>query len=124
MLHARDLHALFRAAYAGGGGRVDTFDMWWPALRDDPEYDSALVFLALDDAGRMIGGAQCWTSAFVKDLAVAEVWRCKGVGKALLMNAFACFRLRRAAFVDLKAEADHPSGAAGFYRRLGMVELA
>jgi ribosomal protein S18 acetylase RimI-like enzyme len=121
--HACDLHGLFQVTYASGGGKVDAFDAWWGALRDDPEYDPAWVFLATEKSGRIIGGAQCWTSAFVKDLAVAEAWRRRGVGQALLLQVFHSFWRIGATCVDLKVESENPSGAEMLYRGLGMIEI-
>ncbi len=118
--HAAQLHALLSGAYAVGGGSVPPFAAWWPDLRGDPEFDASLVFLALDGEGRIAGAAQCWTSAYVKDLAVAGRWRRRGVGTALLLHAFRCFRERGASHVDLKMEADNPSGAMRLYERVGM----
>ena len=117
---AAGVHALLRDAYAHGGGSVGPFASWWPSLRDDPEYDPSLVFVAVDPADRVAGVAQCWTSAFVKDLAVASEWRRRGLGEALLMQVFACFWRRGARQVELKVLTDNPFGAERLYRRVGM----
>lgn len=120
---ARAVHDLMQLAYAQGGGSVDHFDAWWPALRDDAEFDAALCFLAIDPAGEIVGAAQCWTSAFVKDLVVHPAARRQGLAEALLLTAFQAFRRRGAARVDLKVETDNPTGALRLYRRMGMVEV-
>ena len=117
---AHDVHALFAAGYADGGGSVDGFGDWWGSLSADAEFDPALCFLARDSDARLVGAAQCWTSAFVKDLVVHPTWRRRGIGEALLLHAFACFRQRGAASVDLKVLRDNPSGAFRLYARLGM----
>lgn len=122
--HAQAVHALLVTAYARGGGSVDAFDAWWPSLETDAEYDPALCLVAEDDDGRVVGVAQCWTSAFIKDLAVAPAWRRRGLGSALLLEAFRRFRERGAAHVDLKVEADNPSGAVRLYRAYGMRDVA
>ncbi len=118
--HAIKAHDLLAAAYSLGGGYVGSFETWWPTLRDDPEYNPAVFFLALDQTERVIGLAQCWTSAFLKDLAVSEPWRRKGLGKALLLQAFGYFERQGNRHFDLKVEKDNPSGAERLYRRLGM----
>jgi len=92
-------------------------------LRADPEYNPSIFFLALDGNDRVIGLAQCWRSAFLKDLAVSEAWRRMRVGKGLLLQAFTTFQLRGATHLDLKVE-DDPSGAARLYRRMGMKPVA
>jgi len=121
--HAQWVHALLVEAYARGGGYVEPFAIWWPSLRDDSEYDPALVFMAANEQGEIVGVAQCWTSAFVKDLAVVPAMRRQGLGAALLCRAFHVFRDRGAAFVDLKVEAHNPSGALRLYRSLGFEEV-
>jgi ribosomal protein S18 acetylase RimI-like enzyme len=121
--HAGRIHALLVEAYENGGGYVEPFAIWWPGLRDDPEYDPALVFIAADEDEHIVGAAQCWTSAFVKDLAVAPALRRQGMGSALLNHAFLVFRDRGVPHVDLKVDADNPSGALRLYRSLGFEEI-
>lgn len=121
--HAQQIHALLVAAYAKGGGYVEPFAIWWPSLRDDSEYDPALCFVAVSERGDVVGVAQCWTSAFVKDLAVQPNQRRQGLGSALLREAFRAFRERGAAFIDLKVDADNPSGALRLYRAHGFEEI-
>ena len=67
-----------RAIWEGGGG-APNFGKWWSQLRKDPEFDPALCFLAADHEG-VIGIAQCWTTDFVKDIAVDPRARRRGVG--------------------------------------------
>ena len=120
--HAAEVHALLEHAHRDGSG-VAPFEVWWQALRGDAEYDPALVFLAGDPDGRVIGVAQCWTSAFVKDLAVTGHWQRRGVGAALLTHVFAAFRTIGAGHVDLKVEAGNAT-ARRLYSRLGMHPVA
>lgn len=70
-----------------------------------------------------MGFAQCWTSAFIKDIAVSHDWRGKGVGRALMAEVFTLFKARGASAVTLKVEADNPSGAVRFYQALGMTAV-
>ena len=47
---APKVHALMRAAYAGGGGSVpEDFDTWGSATRHDPEFNASLCFVAVAD---------------------------------------------------------------------------
>lgn len=117
----RTLHAILTDAYANGFGAVAAFAEWWASVETDEEFDPALLFVAVDDAGSPIGLALCWTSGFIKDLAVVEAWRGKGIGDALLQEAFAAFRKRGLPQVDLKVGAAN-APAIGLYRRVGMVE--
>lgn len=115
------LHALLQAGYAAGGGYVPAFETWWQSLVEDDEFDPHLVIVAAV-GDEPVGVAQCWTSGFVKDLVVAPAWRDRGLGAALLTEAFSRFATRGAPNVDLKVEADNVK-ALRFYRRLGMVEV-
>jgi ribosomal protein S18 acetylase RimI-like enzyme len=121
--HASEVHALLAEAYSRGGGYVEPFAIWWPSLRDNSEYDTALVFVAADEQDNIVSVAQCWTSAFVKDLAVAPSMRRHGLGSALLHQVFHAFRGRGAASVDLKVHSDNPSGALRLYHSLGFEEI-
>ena len=118
--HLKQAHDLLVEAYKHGGGKVGSLDEWWSDLREDPEYDPSVFFLALDETNRVAGLAQCWTSAFLKDLAVAEIWRRKGIGEALMLHAFTTFQARGTDRFELKVEMDNPAGAARLYERLGM----
>jgi len=83
-------HGVLEAGFWEGGGGAPIFRQWWKALHKDEEFDPELVFLALEGA-EVIGVAQCWTSAFVKDLAVHPCARRRGVGRALMLAAFHAF---------------------------------
>jgi ribosomal protein S18 acetylase RimI-like enzyme len=62
---------------------------------------------------------QCWTTAFVKDIAVHPRARRCGVGRALMLTAFEAFRARGATHVDLKVREDNLA-ARQLYDRLEM----
>ena len=117
-----ELHALLLASYAGGAGTLPPLDAWWPSITSDEEYDPELVFVAVDAGGRVVGIALCWTSGFVKDLAVDASLRGRGIGQILIGTAFATFQQRGLAHVDLKATSDN-ARAIRLYRHLGMVEV-
>lgn len=119
--HARAVHALLRAAYRQGGGYVEPFGLWWPSLQGDAEYDPALCLVAVDGRDEVVGVAQCWTGAFVKDLAVAPDRRRQGLGAALLSSVLHVFRERGAEFVALKVRSDNPTGAIGLYLACGFA---
>jgi len=69
---AKAAHSVLEAGFWEGGGGAPMFRQWWDALRKDDEFDPSLVFLAIDREG-VVGMAQCWTSAFIKDIAVHRV---------------------------------------------------
>jgi ribosomal protein S18 acetylase RimI-like enzyme len=115
------VHALLENAYRSGGGSVDQFETWLPAMTSDAEFDPELWFLAEADGGSLAGAALCWTSAFLKDLVVHESWRRRGLGAALVHHVLGEFRRRDAVAVDLKVESENPSGAERLYEQLGFV---
>ncbi|WP_027143265.1 GNAT family N-acetyltransferase [Mesorhizobium sp. WSM3626] len=119
---ALPLHALLGEVFADGTD--GPFDEWWPRISEDPEFDPALCFLVIDAKGRLAAAALCWSSAFVKDLAVHPGARGKGVGEALMWHAFAIFRDRGAAHVDLKTNTLENAAAVRLYERLGMRPVA
>ena len=121
---AAEVHALLELAYAGGGGAVDAFEEWWSSLSTDSEYSPDLCFPAYASEGAIVAIAQCWTSAFIKDLAVHPGWRRRGIGRALLLHVFHVFQERGALAVDLKVQTENPSGAVQFYKSLGMFQIS
>lgn len=116
---AEALHALFELAYADGGGGVMPFHIWWPSLRDDEEFEADLCWLVEDAGGRLIGAAQCWTSGFIKDLAIHPDYRGKQIASSLLSTVFVQFLKRGAPDVRLKVLIDNPAAIA-LYAKHGM----
>lgn len=105
---ALDAHALLRDAYRDGAGEVPaSFVDWWLSVSSDEEFDPALLFFAQAEDGRLAGFALCWTSGFIKDLAVATAFRRKGLATALLDTIFAAFAERGETEVRLKVRADN-----------------
>lgn len=118
--HARAARALLNDSYADGAGQVAAFEDWWPALQADSEYDPALCFAVEDEAGALVAFAQCWTSGFVKDIAVASGHRRRGIGRALLEEIARIFFARVEPYLDLKVVAGN-AGAIAFYQSLRFV---
>lgn len=120
--HALAAHALLAEAYAQGGGTVPArFVPWWETVSTDEEFDPNLCFVAMTEDGTMAGFALCWTSSFIKDIAVSPAHRRKGVGEALLLSALRTLKARGHEQVGLKVETSNPSGAQRLYERLGFV---
>jgi ribosomal protein S18 acetylase RimI-like enzyme len=116
---APEVHALLVEAYRHGGGEVDPYETWLPWFTRDAEFDAAACLLARTEGGQLAGVVLCWSSAFVKDLCVAEAFRRRGLGEALLCDALRLFRERGAAAVELKVHAGNPTGAQRLYERVG-----
>ncbi|MFN8188650.1 MAG: GNAT family N-acetyltransferase [Gaiellales bacterium] len=113
------VHALLVGAFAGGREQVPPYGAWHAWFTGDASFEPATCFLAFD--GRELAGvALCWREGFVKDLAVAPIWRRQGLGEALLRHAFDVFAQRGLDEVSLKVAADNPTGAVRLYERVGM----
>jgi ribosomal protein S18 acetylase RimI-like enzyme len=115
---AADVHHLMQLGYREGGGRVPALDAWQRQFETDPEYDPSLCLIARDAEG-VVGVAQCWTSAYIKNLVVHPRMQGRGLGRALLLNAFKVFQQRREGFVDLKVLEDNRR-AQRLYESTGM----
>jgi ribosomal protein S18 acetylase RimI-like enzyme len=115
---AENLHSLLTRAYRDGGGSVADLDTWREQMTGDEEYDPSLWILA-EERGALVGAILCWTSGFVKDLVVDQSWRRRGLGEALMRQAFATLAARGTRLVELKVHADN-AGAIRVYERVGM----
>lgn len=115
---AADVHDLMQLGYREGGGRVPALNTWQQQFETDPEYDPSLCFIAHDGEG-VVGVVQCWTSAYIKNLVVHPRMQGRGLGRALLLNAFKVFQQRREGFVDLKVLEDNRR-AQRLYESAGM----
>ena len=115
------LHALLTEVFDDGAD--GPFDAWWPRIATTPN-STRRCALVIDAKGRLAAAALCWTSAFVKDLAVHPEARGKGVAEALMWHAFSTFRERGADYVDLKTNTVENPAAVRLYERLGMKPVA
>ncbi|MDG4882113.1 N-acetyltransferase [Mesorhizobium sp. WSM4884] len=118
---AQALHALLEEAFDDGG--EGPFDDWLERISGDAEFDPDLCFLVIDGKGLLAGAALCWTSGFVKDLAVHPGSRKRGIGEALMRHVFLAFRDRGAIHVDLKTNTVRHAAAFRLYERLGMIPV-
>ena len=116
--NAAAVHRLLMLGREHGGGRVTDYPAWLDAFETDPECDQALCFV-LEDAQGVVAVAQCWTSAFIRNLVVHPRAHGQGLGLALLNQAFSSFRLRGEGHVDLKVMESN-LGARRLYERAGM----
>ena len=99
------------------------FESWWEGRQGAPDFDPTLWFLVRDgddvaavirnDPDRNGGG-------YVGALGVAQAWRGKGLGRALLLRTFAEFFLRGMPRVTLGVDAESPTGATRLYESVGM----
>jgi ribosomal protein S18 acetylase RimI-like enzyme len=117
----RPVHSLLTTVFDDGGD--GPFDEWWDKRSHDPEFDPELCFLVFDPAPALVAVALCWTSGFLRDLAVHATARRAGIGEALMRQVFAACQARGASHVDLKTNVRDNADAVRLYRRLGMVEV-
>ena len=98
-----------------------SFDEWQSEHIARADFDPTLWYLALagnEVAGCTIGylGELGW----IQFVAVRRPWRHKGLGLALLYNAFGEFYRRGRRNIGLNVNADNPTGAVQLYDRAGM----
>lgn len=116
---AAAVHALLELAFRGTADEEKPYEEWLPWWTGDAEFDPSAWFLAEQD-GTLAGVALCWSSGYLKDLAVHPSHRRRGIGRALLLHVFEEFRRRGAASVSLKVDAANPTGAVRVYEAAGM----
>jgi mycothiol synthase len=88
--------------------------------------DTDLWFTAWD-GDRMVGAVICYPEpygAYIDQLAVRRPWRRRGLGRLLLLTAFAAVREHGYAEAVLGVDADNETGAVGLYEGLGMRTAA
>lgn len=111
--------AVFRAHW---GYRLEPYDEWMGEWRASATYDPTLWLVAAD-GGRIVGAALATTvedRGWVAELAVGEAWRRRGIGEALLKEAFALFAARGVPTVMLNVDRNNTTGATRLYERAGM----
>ncbi|WP_339528850.1 N-acetyltransferase [Pseudomonas mucidolens] len=116
---AAAIHAVLCMAQEQGGGRVGSLAQWRQQFVTDAEFDPTLCLVASNAHG-ILGVAQCWTSAFIKSLAIHPTAQGQGLGRALLLHSFLVFQQRGEAFVDLKVRESN-TRARQLYESAGMV---
>jgi mycothiol synthase len=103
----------------------EPFEEWAHWLLEGPTFAPELWFLALDGEDAA-GYAIChphWSDparAWVRLLGVRRPWRRRGLGRALLLHAFAEFRRRGFGHAGLGVDAESLTGANLLYESAGM----
>ena len=115
------MHRLLQTAYVEGRG-VPDFEEWWEKFSSDSEFDASLCFLVFGE-GRLAGVALCWTSAFLKDLAVhPDMRRARHRRKPAAAGLSELSRQGVRHAVDLKVETGN-ANAIRLYERVGMYRV-
>jgi ribosomal protein S18 acetylase RimI-like enzyme len=103
----------------------ETFENWSHWLLETPSFEPELWFLALDGA-ETAGFAICHPrsgdpgTGSVRLLGVRRPWRRRGLGRALLLHAFAALRRRGFGRAGLGVDAESLTGAHKLYESAGM----
>jgi len=121
---ARALHAAINDAFAGQWSfHPRPFDDWAKHRLAADDFDPTLWFVARDGdeiAAFVLCTAMRWGTPHVALLGVRERWRRRGLGLALLRQAFGEFHRRGESKVGLGVDAQNPTGATQLYERAGM----
>jgi mycothiol synthase len=116
-------------AFCDHWGHKDvTFEEWSYDRIQDSEFDPTLWFLAMDRrSGEIAGYAICRPHSFqdpdvgwVRSLGVRRPWRKRGIGLALLRQAFHEFYHRGKRKVGLGVDSQNLTGALRLYENAGM----
>ena len=119
-----DVHACVHEAFACEWSfRAETLADWTKRKLADPRFDPSLWAVARD--GEEVCGVALSTAAqfdmgFVNSLAVRPAWRRRGLGLALLRQAFTWFWERGERRVGLGVDTANPTDAVRLYERAGM----
>jgi mycothiol synthase len=124
--HDRTVHAVVEEAFQQNRGHIPIpFEDWAQFMIQYEQFDPTLWFLAMDGA-EIAGVALCrkrqeaMETGRVTILAVRRPWRQKGLGMALLRQAFGEFYQRGIHQVSLTVDSENITGAVRLYERAGM----
>lgn len=98
------------------------FDFWKQHTFDNNFFDPSLMFVAFD-GNEIAGAAICrrrYEHGWISTLGVRRPWRRRGLGHALLLEAFNEFYRRGEEIVALSVDATSPTGATRLYEKAGM----
>ena len=121
---ARALHAAINDAFADEWNfHPRAFEQWAKHRLEAEDFDPTLWFI-VHDGGEIAAFILCyamrWGSPHVGLLGVRKPWRRRGLGLALLHQAFGEFHARGERKVGLGVDALNPTGATRLYERAGM----
>ncbi len=123
----RVVHHVLETAFRDHFNHHDrTFDEWWADQRNRAGVDLTRWRLA-EIEGTAVGACICSEryadndDGYIGSLGVLREARGRGVAKALLADAFACYRDAGRARVLLHVDSDSPTGATRLYEAVGMT---
>jgi ribosomal protein S18 acetylase RimI-like enzyme len=119
----RHIHAVIQDAFRKPNHPDQPFDEWKEFMMRADLYQSDLWFLALNGE-EVVGTCLCFPYedlGWVRQLAVAESFRKRGLGTALLQHSFRAFKQRGFRKVGLAVESSNEN-AYRLYERAGMYK--
>jgi ribosomal protein S18 acetylase RimI-like enzyme len=120
----RTIFELIQSAFDRPGRTPPSYEEWKAFMMRPEIFEADLWFLGI--AGeQVVGACLCLEypgQGWVRQLGVAETYRRKGLGTALLLHAFGEFNKRGFSEVGLTVESDNPR-AFTFYQRVGMKRV-
>jgi GNAT superfamily N-acetyltransferase len=122
---ARAVHAAHQETFGDLWGFAPRdFDSWSKSHLEGPRFDPGL-WCVLRDGTEVAAGAICtgetYGGGWVHVLFTRRPWRHRGIGTALLQEAFRRFWDRGERNVGLAADAENDTGAFRLYERAGMA---
>lgn len=124
---ARAFHAAHQEAFADHWDHTPLdFETWSKQSLEDARFDQTLWCVVRDGRG-IVAGTTCTDNTYgggwVEALFTRRPWRSKGVGTALLHDAFGRFWERGEHSVGLGVDAANETGAFRIYERAGMAPV-
>jgi mycothiol synthase len=120
----RAVHAVIDAAFLDHfGNQSSSYEEWAPGHTTGVWGDFSLWWLATVDgepAAAQIAGRYPDEGGHIADLGTLRAYRGRGLGRLLLLSAFAEFHRRGDRRVRLGVDASNPTGAVALYESVGM----
>lgn len=120
----RSVHHVIDTAFLDHFGHQSSgYDEWAPTHTTGTWGDHSLWWLATVDgepAAAAITAARPDPDGYIADLGTLSAYRGRGLGRLLLLTAFAEFRRRGLRKVSLGVDATNPTGAVRLYESVGM----
>lgn len=117
-------HAAYEDAFADHWGhRRRSFEEWRPSHLEGPDFAPEL-WAVVRDGDRIVAGSELMRErhgvAWISRVFTARDWRRRGIGEALLHDAFGKFWREGRREVGLGVDAESNTGANRLYERAGM----
>ncbi len=121
----RRVYEFVMEAFRWPGYIPPSFEDWRGRMLETETFRADLWFLLVAEGDELVGTALCVDYelyGWVRNLAVAETWRGRGIGAALLQHVFGEFYGRGQQRIGLGVDGKNPD-AYRFYERVGMRQV-